>query len=300
MQSHQRNRRRNSERGYALLMILFIGATMALAASVVTISTLTEGRREKEQLLAWRGEQYIRAIRLYYKHNGKFPQSLDDLTKYVIDQPRFLRQQYKDPFNKEDGSWRLIYVLPNGQFVGSVMHKGLQGSLASLTANSQGANPATAGGTMTSSGSVAPTGTMAPPANPGQPPQQMAPGFGPVGAGQAAQPDQSQNQNPDQNQTNADSQNPIFGGNIIGVASKVKEPSIRVYEGGKTYYQWEFIWDPTAKNGVASQQGNTSPGQQNGQPGTTPGQSPTTPQTPGQPGTPQIIPQGPGGSSGNN
>ena len=33
---------------------------------------------------------------------------------------RYLRQAYKDPMNKEDGSWRLIYVGPAGQLIGSL------------------------------------------------------------------------------------------------------------------------------------------------------------------------------------
>jgi len=33
---------------------------------------------------------------------------------------RFMRQAYKDPMNKEDGSWRFIYVGPAGQLIGSL------------------------------------------------------------------------------------------------------------------------------------------------------------------------------------
>jgi len=59
---------------------------------------------------------------------------------------------------------------------------------------------------------------------------------------------------------------PVFGGNLIGVASKIKKPSLRVYEQGVTYFQWEFIWDPT-KTAV-------------------PGATPVAPQAPGAPGQP--------------
>src|SRR5262249_50636774 len=37
---------------------------------------------------------------------------------------------------------------------------------------------------------------------------------------------------------------PVLGGNLIGVGGKVKQPSVVVYQGGKSDYQWEFIWNP--------------------------------------------------------
>jgi hypothetical protein len=39
-------------------------------------------------------------------------------------------------------------------------------------------------------------------------------------------------------------QGDVIGGNLVGVGSKVKKPSIKVYNGGTTYYEWEFIWKP--------------------------------------------------------
>ena len=42
-----------------------------------------------------------------------------------------------------------------------------------------------------------------------------------------------------------------MGGNIIGVGSKIKKPSLRIYLGGDTYQQWEFIWNPTGQTGGA-------------------------------------------------
>src|SRR3989442_694133 len=51
---------------------------------------------------------------------GRFPTSLEDLTKPKVGSLRFMRQAYKDPMNKEDGSWRLIYVGAAGQLIGSL------------------------------------------------------------------------------------------------------------------------------------------------------------------------------------
>src|SRR5271155_5353003 len=108
------------QRGYALLLIMFSLALLAATAMTVAPNILTEGRREKEQEMIWRGKQYARAVKLYNTKLGHFPTSLDDLTKPKTGSIRFMRQAYKDPMNKEDGSWRLIYVGPAGQLIGSL------------------------------------------------------------------------------------------------------------------------------------------------------------------------------------
>jgi hypothetical protein len=45
----------------------------------------------------------------------------------------------------------------------------------------------------------------------------------------------------------------VFGGNIIGVGSKVNQHSIRIYDGGTTYREWEFIWDPAKETAIVGQ-----------------------------------------------
>src|ERR1700738_2723992 len=93
---------------------------MLRATIVAAPAVRTERKREKEEEMIWRGKQYVRAIKLFYRKNGRFPTSLDDLTKPKMGSLRFLRQAYKDPMNKEDGSWRLIYVGPAGPLIGSL------------------------------------------------------------------------------------------------------------------------------------------------------------------------------------
>ncbi len=112
-----RTRVGREQQGYALLMMVFFVALMVLTVMTATPNILIDGRREKEEEMIWRGQQYARGVRLYYIKNRKFPTSLDDLVK---PQPgtRFMRKAYKDPMNKQDGSWRLIYVGPVGQLIG--------------------------------------------------------------------------------------------------------------------------------------------------------------------------------------
>src|SRR3984893_10198954 len=108
------------ERGYALMMVVFFTALLLVATMVAAPRILLEGKREKEKEMIWPGHQYVRGVKLYYRKMGRFPTSIDDLTKPKTGSLRFMRQAYKDPMNAEDGSWRLIYVGPAGQLIGSL------------------------------------------------------------------------------------------------------------------------------------------------------------------------------------
>src|ERR1700690_4378765 len=97
-----------------VFLALLVLRTVALAPNL-----LTNSRRDKEEEMIWRGKQYVRGIRLYYQKTHKFPTELEDLYKPKTGM-RFMRQAYKDPMNTVDGSWRMIYVGPNGQLIGSL------------------------------------------------------------------------------------------------------------------------------------------------------------------------------------
>ena len=73
MMLHMPTTRRSEEAGYTLLMVVFMVATMMILAMAAAPNLLTDGRREKEADMVWRGQQYARAIGLYYKKFGKYP-----------------------------------------------------------------------------------------------------------------------------------------------------------------------------------------------------------------------------------
>ena len=97
---------RGGEEGYAVLLAIFLVASLLLFAAAAAPNVLLQGRRLREQEVIWRGNQYVRAIRLYYQKNGKYPSSLEDLTKANAAGVHFLRKAYKEPMNAADGSWR--------------------------------------------------------------------------------------------------------------------------------------------------------------------------------------------------
>jgi len=126
-------RRRDHQSGYALLMALGLIIVMSLASLAILQRGATIRRRQVEQETIWRGNQYVRAIRLYYHKTGHYPQNLDDLAKGLPDL-HFLRQAYKNPTNPADGSWRFIYVNAAGQIIGSTRYATLQ-QMALMDAN---------------------------------------------------------------------------------------------------------------------------------------------------------------------
>lgn len=324
---------RNAESGFAYLLAMIFVMVMIIGASVAIEKGIARARRQREALAIWRGEQYVRAIRMYYKKTQHYPQTIEDLQKGIAN-VHFLRPEaYKNPMNKQDGSWRLIYVNPAGQIIGSVRYANLQ-QMALIVLNN-GQMP------------TLPTGQPGAPAAPATPPPDA-----PVSntAGNGTDPSQSPDvNNGEQPPPPADPQaplpqtpqgggglsltglqggtnplllmkptgpvsGPVVGGFLTGVALAQDKPSQKVYEGGKKYIQWEFIWNPMVDQARAIQSGGNGSatgslgggiiggngaagagGGMNGGglfPTTTPNQPPTqTPQQPNQQQQPQSQPQ---------
>jgi len=94
-----------SQRGYAMATLLVSIAVMSVLMSVAMPAYRHLARREKEAELAFRGEQYARAIAMYRAKNGNtFPPSID-----VLVQEKYLRKKYRDPMTS-DGEFRIMPV----------------------------------------------------------------------------------------------------------------------------------------------------------------------------------------------
>jgi hypothetical protein len=290
--------------GYAILVVLFIVALILIGATTAELEIKTEGQRENETEMIWRGEQYQRAIGLYYRKFGRFPTSLDNLVK-VQNGVRFLREAYKDPMNEAngaDGSWRFIYVTPAGQLIGSVRYVSLMQMAMVDRARQMGVqlgqgaltqpNGLPSGSPSTGSGGISGSGT--PGGNPGaSPATQQNQGTGQNGAplpgqqqpGTFGSPQPSPTTQQGQESQESESSGPVIGGFIIGVGSKIDKPSLKVFKGGTTYKQWEFIYNPLEQTQViggasVGPQGSTPAGQQPPNPTTPQPQQNQIPQTP--------------------
>ncbi len=252
---------KRTERGYALLVVIFLLTVFLISTLAIAPNIITEGRREKEKEMIWRGKQYTRGVKLYYRKMGKFPTSLDDLTKPKLGSLRFMRQAYKDPMNKEDGSSGIGTPASALNGPGGPGQPGAFGQSGGIGQPNAGAQPGPNG---------TPPGGSASPANP------------PATTGTPVSADQSSTGS----QAIPSGDTPtIIGGNIIGVGSKVNKSSIIVYDKAKNYRLFEFIWDPSKDSFGAGQPGLQT-GTGLGQPlGQQPGLNPTNP--------PQNPPQNP-------
>src|SRR5438034_3766535 len=113
-------RRRSSESGFALLLIFAMAAAVALTLYIALPRVAFEAQRDKEQLLIERGEQYQRAIQLYFRKFKQYPASIEQLES--TNNVRFLRRRYVDPMTGK-AEWRLIHVGPGGIFTDSITRK---------------------------------------------------------------------------------------------------------------------------------------------------------------------------------
>jgi len=280
-------RRCSGESGYAFLVVMGMILIMAVLAQAVLQNMLTQGRRAREDEMIWRGNQYVRAIRLYFRKTGHYPQTMDDL-KTGMPELHFLRYAaYKDPLAKDkDGAWRFIYINASGQIIGSVRYATLQqmalmdlnggtiplnatlGSIGTpVAAMAAGAN----GANNTGQNGAGPNGTSS--TSPGNPSQSST---GTAGTGDNSAQGGTQNSSSSQTQSSNSSggfgppvnplsllkptgpvDGPVLGGLLTGVGGGTDSDaaSIKVVSGGKKYKDWEFIWNPLEDQARAIQAG---------------------------------------------
>jgi type II secretory pathway pseudopilin PulG len=100
-----------SDGGYALLIIMMLAVVLLISLTAALPSVYTEGQREKEEELIFRGNQYARAIALFRRQFQRYPTSVKELLQ--TNSMRFLRHEYPDPMSK-DGKWRFIHADANG------------------------------------------------------------------------------------------------------------------------------------------------------------------------------------------
>ena len=258
---------RRGQQGFALMMVMLLTTLVLLSAIVAAPYVRTERQREKEEEMIWRGKQYIRGIKLFYRKNGRFPTSVDDLIKPKVGSVRYMRQAYKDPMNKEDGAWRMIYVGPGGQLIGSLKPPQtfqIPGIAGTQPGTPAGANAQQGNGNnfaLSGFGQSNPTntGTAQGGSNASGQPNSGANGQ----AGSTAADDAAANATPS-GLVNGDS--PLIGGNIIGVGSKINKRSVIVYDKAKNYRLFEFVWNPSKELANALNQAGAQPGTPNPNP----------------------------------
>jgi len=221
--------------GYAMAALLVALAVMSVLMSVALPVWRHDAQREKEEELVFRGQQYVRAIRLFQAKNQTLPTSVDMLV-----QGRYIRKKFKDPITNDD-------FIPIGP--GTAL---------------PGQNPAVPGGA----------------------------GRGQTGGSSSIQPGPTSS-----TQMSSTFSGGTVPGGMMGVVSKSKEESIRLYQGRNHYNEWTFLFVNQAPAGGGVPGGRGVPGGPGGQ--TFPGRGGTGPGgtgAPGRggPGTFGVPPGGPG------
>jgi len=91
-----------SESGFTLAGVLVALAFLLILMTAAATQWSFIKKRAKEEELLFRGRQYARALKFYYKKFNTFPNELQEL----LDE-KCIRQLYKDPMTG-DGEWTLI------------------------------------------------------------------------------------------------------------------------------------------------------------------------------------------------
>ena len=112
----------NRQIGFTYLGVLFAVALLGVSLALIGSVWKTSQQRENEQELLFIGDQFRRAIALYYERTPsavkQYPQSFEQLMKddrYIVPQ-RYLRRIYRDPItNSLD--WNIIRS-PDGGIMG--------------------------------------------------------------------------------------------------------------------------------------------------------------------------------------
>lgn len=278
---HQRRRpQKRSQRGYVLLMLLLLMATLAIAMATAMPALTFEMRRDREAELIHRGTQYSRAVRAYFKKFGRYPTKMEDLES--ANNMRFLRKRYKDPMNctgsliagDTSGSgpkcqdFKLLHfgevqlsmggigssMIPGATPAGAAMNAaGLAQSALGQAAIAQsafgqssfGQGSSAFGGSSSFGGNSSSFGQSSSAANqtPGDSsqPGQNGTDNENTGTGNGASPQSSQI-----------GSGQMIGAPIVGVASatKDKESTIREFNHKRKYKDWMFVYDPSQDRGT--------------------------------------------------
>jgi type II secretory pathway pseudopilin PulG len=227
------------EAGYTLAGALILLAVMAIFMALAMESWTFIKQRENEEELIFRGKQYVKAIALYHAKFNSFPPDIDTLIKQ-----KFLRREFLDPMTKS-GKWKVLRPdsLVQTGAAGQINQPGTGGQQNDNQDNSN----ANGNGNSKSKSS--------------QRDQGYEPGKIPTGFGQDQEQSQTSPFDLSDAEKNSDEEpESEVVGPIVGVVSRSKKTSIRVYNNQNTYNKWYFVYAVPQQQGQQPPPGQQPPG----------------------------------------
>jgi len=243
------------EAGYILMAVLFLVALVLLTLAIAAPKMAQSIQRDRELELIHRGEQYKRAIKLYYAKFHAYPSSIDQLVN--TNQVRFLRKRYTDPMTGKD-DWKIIHFgeahvkamglfgqpiatattagssVPGAMGPGGLTGAGGTGGVGTIGTGMGSITSTTPGGTdgSGSSSGVASSGSTGGSSTDGSTAGGTSgPSSGGLSSGGLA--------------SGTGNTNPTLGGGpMVGIAIPNTKASIKEYKQQKHYNEWEFVYDP--------------------------------------------------------
>jgi type II secretory pathway pseudopilin PulG len=218
---------RRRDEGYALVVLLMLATIMLIGLTAALPSVYTQGQREREEELIFRGNEYARAIAMFRRQFRRFPSDIKELKQ--TNGMRFLRREYADPMTRK-GKWRFIHADASGTPIDSR--------------------------TITRPKTTQPLGDS-----------RSSSGGSSVLGGDSEQEKKDQEAVTEEGETKEKSSffgdgKQLQGAFIIGVASMSNKKSIRVYNNKSRYSDWEFLGIEMGTGGVVPGQGGGIPGSQ--------------------------------------
>lgn len=263
-----------AEAGYMLVAVVVMVALVLISLSVAAPVIAKQVRRDKEVETEHRAEQYVRAIRLYYRKFHNYPPSIDALKQ--SNNIRFLRQEYTDPLTGK-ADWRILHLGEQkttvkgffGQELAGIGSSGMGSSLGSGLGSASGMSSglgSSIGGTSGLGGTTTPGSTTGTPSTTIGATSGLAAGFSGATIGGTSGSTGASGATGGTGSTDG-----VGGGAIVGVGPGATGSSILTPNQQATYETWEFWYDPRIEQ--MYQKGQMNMGAGSGGIGSTPASS---------------------------
>lgn len=249
-----------AEEGYLLVAVIFMLAILIISLAVAAPRVRDDIQRDRDVETMRRGQQYVRAIQLYYRKFGAYPPNIDALVN--TGGIRFLRKRYIDPITRKD-DWKPIQFGQNktptamGFFGQPLAGSTLAGvgpsggnAVAGASPIGSGFGSSPGGSSIFGSTSTSPTASTSPMGG-ASPVSGASPTAGTTGS-TAGSPSGSTPGSTDTSGSSGSGSSSgsgltgqTFGGaGIIGFSPASPKKSILIFKKKDHYNQWEFTYDP--------------------------------------------------------